>query len=63
MNTYIIILLDNMPTKWYSFYKKFQSKHIQGIKTSVLYVNNKPNMITLDYNMDVSEIFPDDRYR
>jgi len=40
----------------------YNSKHIQGIKTSVLYVNNKPNMITLDYNMDVSEIFPDDRY-
>merc|ERR1719273_1138912 len=38
------------------------AKHIQGIKTSVLYVNNQPNMITLDYNMDVSEIFPDDKY-
>lgn len=40
----------------------YNSKHIQGIKTSVLYVNNQPNMITLDYNMDVSEIFPDDKY-
>lgn len=40
----------------------YNSKHIQGIKTSVLYVNNEPNLITLDYNMDVSEIFPDDKF-
>ena len=40
-----------------------QSKHIQGIKTSVLYVNNQPNLITLDYNMEVSEIFPEEHTR
>lgn len=40
-----------------------QSKHIQGIKTSVLYVNNQPNMITLDYQMEVSEIFPEEHTR
>jgi len=38
----------------------YSSKHIQGIKTSVLYVNNQPNMITLDYQMEVSEIFPEE---
>ena len=26
-------------------------------------MNNEPNLITLDYNMDVSEIFPDDKFR
>ena len=30
-----------------------QSKHISDIKTSILYVNNKPDLITLDYTMDV----------
>ena len=44
-----------------SFY--LQSKHINGIKTSVLYVNNKPNLITLDYTMDVQELFPDSQTR
>jgi len=45
----------NAPTK--NIY--YNSKHINGIKTSVLYVNNKPNLITLDYTMDVQELFPD----
>ena len=40
-----------------------QSAHITGIKTSVLYVDNKPHLITLDYNMDVQEIFPEERTR
>ena len=31
----------------------YNSSHINDIKTSVLYVNNKPNLITLDYFMDV----------
>jgi len=31
----------------------YNSSHIQDIKTSVLYVNNKPNLITLDYFMEV----------
>lgn len=35
----------------------YNSEHISGIKTSVLYVNNQPNLITLDYFMDVSELF------
>ncbi len=35
-----------------------QSHHILDIKTSVLYVNNRPHMVTLDYQMDVSAIFP-----
>jgi len=39
----------------------YSSKHIQGIKTSVLYVNNQPNLITLDYKMEVSEIFPEEQ--
>ena len=35
----------------------FQSQHIVDIKTSVLYVNNTPNLITLDYEMDVSDLY------
>merc|ERR1711945_46619 len=31
----------------------YNSSHINDIKTSVLYVNNKPNLITLDYFMEV----------
>merc|ERR1712223_1659083 len=46
----------NAPTK--NIY--YNSKHINDIKTSVLYVNNKPNLITLDYTMDVQELFRDD---
>lgn len=38
----------------------YNSQHINSIKTSVLYVNNQPNLITLDYNMDVHEIMPDE---
>ena len=34
-----------------------QSKHIVDIKTSVLYVNNVANLITLDYEMDVSDLY------
>ena len=36
---------------------RFKSEHIVDIKTSVLYVNNAPNLITLDYEMDVSELY------
>ncbi len=39
--------------------KYFQSKHIKDIKTSVLYVNNQPNLVTLDYEMDVSDVYPE----
>lgn len=35
----------------------YNSEHIVDIKTSVLYVNNAPNLITLDYEMDVSELY------
>lgn len=31
----------------------YNSSHINDIKTSVLYVNNRPNLITLDYFMNV----------
>jgi glycine N-methyltransferase len=37
----------------------YNSEHIEDIKTSILYVNNHPNLITLDYSMDVSDIFED----
>jgi len=37
----------------------YNSKHIKDIKTSVLYVNNQPNLVTLDYEMDVAEIYPE----
>ena len=53
---------------WYNHIKNmifvwFQSKHIDSIKTSVLYVNNQPNLITLDYTMDVHEILPEEQLR
>lgn len=35
----------------------YNSQHIVDIKTSILYVNNAPNLITLDYQMDVSELY------
>lgn len=35
----------------------YNSKHIKDIKTSILYVNNHPNLITLDYEMDVSTLY------
>ncbi len=38
-----------------------QSHHILDIKTSVLFVNNRPHMVTLDYTMDVSSIFQDNQ--
>jgi len=34
----------------------YNSSHIKDIKTSVLYVNNRPNLITLDYYMAVENI-------
>jgi len=34
----------------------YNSKHIKSIKTSVLHVNGKPNLVTLDYEMDVSGV-------
>ena len=36
-----------------------QSQHIKDIKTSVLYVNNQANLVTLDYEMDVSDVYPE----
>merc|ERR1711915_932449 len=42
----------------------YNSDHIRDIKTSVLYVNNKPNLITLDYFMDVDKKYSDsDQFR
>ena len=42
----------------------YNSSHIKDIKTSVLYVNNKPNLITLDYFMNVEEKYQDsDQFR
>jgi len=42
----------------------YNSNHINDIKTSVLYVNNKPNLITLDYFMDVDKANSDnDKFR
>jgi len=35
----------------------YNSHHIKDVKTSVLYVNNQPNLVTLDYEMDVSSIY------
>lgn len=32
-----------------------QSEHVQDIKTSVLYVNGKASLVTLDYVMDVGD--------
>ena len=37
----------------------YNSSHIKDIKTSVLYVNNQPNLITLDYFMNVDEKYED----
>lgn len=34
----------------------YTSKYIKDIITSVLYVNNKPSMITLDYKMNIAEL-------
>jgi glycine N-methyltransferase len=43
----------------------YNSEHIVDIKTSVLYVNNEPSLITLDYEMDASSIFtkPEDKIK
>ncbi|KAK3882098.1 hypothetical protein Pcinc_013505 [Petrolisthes cinctipes] len=38
----------------------YNSDHIQDIKTSVLYVNGRPSLVTLDYQMDVSDATRDD---
>jgi len=37
-----------------------QSKYIKDIRTSLVIVNSKPHMVTLDYEMDVSSIYGDD---
>jgi len=37
----------------------YNSSHILDIKTSVLHVNNKASLITLDYIMDVDEMYKD----
>ena len=50
--------------RWWFFPRKksldhdyyFQSQHINDIKTSILYVNNAANLVTLDYEMDVSDL-------
>jgi len=34
----------------------YTSKYIKDVTTSILYVKNKPNMVTLDYIMDTSSI-------
>ncbi|CAG0924416.1 unnamed protein product [Notodromas monacha] len=34
----------------------YNSKYVQDIKTSVLYQNGSPTMVTLDYTMDISEM-------
>ncbi|XP_076061131.1 glycine N-methyltransferase isoform X2 [Oratosquilla oratoria] len=34
----------------------YNSSHVKDIKTSVLYVNGKASLVTLDYDMDVTEI-------
>ncbi|XP_067131365.1 glycine N-methyltransferase [Centruroides vittatus] len=34
----------------------YNSKHARDIQTSILYVNGKPNMVTLDYTMDISDL-------
>lgn len=44
-------ILDNGHAPKKNIY--YNSKHISKINTSVLYVNNKPDIITLDYEMDV----------
>ncbi|KAK7017079.1 hypothetical protein SK128_027487, partial [Halocaridina rubra] len=36
------------------------SDHVQDIKTSVLYVNGKPSLVTLDYVMDVTGVTRDE---
>ncbi|XP_071441892.1 glycine N-methyltransferase [Hetaerina americana] len=47
-----IIRTGETPTKCIYY----NSKHTKDIHTSVLYVNGKPHMVTMDYVMDISEI-------
>jgi len=47
-------ILDEGKTPANSIY--YNSKHIKGIDTSVLYMNNKPHQVTLDYIMDIAAL-------
>jgi len=47
-------ILDEGKTPANSIY--YNSKHIQRIDTSVLFLNNKPHQVTLDYIMDISKL-------
>ncbi|XP_071542525.1 glycine N-methyltransferase isoform X1 [Panulirus ornatus] len=38
----------------------YNSDHVQDIKTSVLYVNGKPSLVTLDYEMTVADAARDE---
>lgn len=51
-------ILDSGKTASTSIY--YNSKHIKNITTSVLYVDNKAHMVTLDYKMDISTL--DDKF-
>jgi len=62
--TFITNVLKKGHRSWYNYKETkeieyFQSKHIKDIKTSVLFVNNQPNLVTLDYEMDVSDVYPE----
>ncbi|OQR73274.1 glycine N-methyltransferase-like [Tropilaelaps mercedesae] len=47
-------ILDEGKTPPNSIY--YNSKHIKSIETGVLFLNNKPYQVTLDYHMDVSDL-------
>lgn len=46
-------ILDTGKTPARNIY--YNSKHIKDIQTSILFVESKPKMVTLDYTMDISE--------
>ncbi|XP_077521983.1 glycine N-methyltransferase [Amblyomma americanum] len=47
-------ILDYGTTPTHSIY--YNSDYIKDIQTSILYVNSKPNLVVLDYVMDVSSL-------
>ncbi|XP_003739110.1 glycine N-methyltransferase [Galendromus occidentalis] len=47
-------ILDHGETPAKSVY--YNSKHIKSIDTGVLFLNNRPHQVTLDYHMDVSQL-------
>lgn len=47
-------ILDHGTTPAHSIY--YNSEHIKDIKTSVIYVDNRPSVVMLDYIMDTSAI-------